>query len=358
MTETFGILIIGCYLRSKFKYTMSLNNEVDYSIIICTYNPDQVVFQRCLNAVKALDLDDFRTEVILVDNNSKTRISESGYIQSFIENVSNSKIITVTKQGLNHARMAGILESKGKEIIFFDDDNEPEADYLRALNFLHISYPHVGAWGPGNIDIDFLSAVEPHLLNESKQAFQDRHESNITYSNQRSWQSCYPFGTGLSIRKDYCLEYIEGVKAGIFTLSDRKGNELSSGGDTQMVFFLISKGASAGVAPSLSITHIVPAKRTKFEYLKRLTYGTSVCYSTCLSEVFPEELERIESHLVRPEKFNVKILKKMFLLLFNGKVEKTLAVVSYIGAVNGDYLALKRPVPSLASWALKKLKAK
>jgi len=337
---------------------MSLTNEVNYSIIICTYNPDEVIFRRCLNAVSKLQSNGLKIEVIIVDNNSNIPLLGVDYVSAFISNFQSSKVITVIQQGLNHARIAGILESKGKVILFFDDDNEPKDDYLIALNHLYLNYPQVGVWGPGNIDVDFLSVVEPHLYEVAREAFQERHEQHVTYSNQHSWQSCYPFGTGLSLRKDYCLKYIEGVRAGLFTLSDRKGNELSSGGDTQMIFFVISQGAAAGVSPSLSLTHIVPKKRTTFDYLKRLTYGTSVCYSTCLSEVFPKELHRIKSHLVHPGQFNKKILKKLFLLLFTRDVNKSLSLVSYIGAVYGDYLALKKPVPSLANWALRQLKVK
>lgn len=124
-----------------------------------------------------------------------------------------------------------------------------------------------------------------------------------------------------------------------------------------MIFFAISKGAAAGVAPSLSVKHIVPHKRTNAEYLKKLTYGTSVCYSTCIVEVFPEEVNRINSHLVSPGKFRNKVLKKMLGLLFTRKFRKSLALIEYIGAVSGDYIALKRPVPSISNWALKILKA-
>ncbi|MBC7566520.1 MAG: glycosyltransferase family 2 protein [Pedobacter sp.] len=336
---------------------MLLAYEVDYSIIICTYNPDRLVFQRCLNAVQKLKSDDLQVEVILVDNNSSIELSEQDYIQAFLKNVPNSRLISVEEQGLSHARRGGILASKGKQVIFFDDDNEPETHYLEAISYLNINYPHVAAWGPGTIDVDFISGINPQLLNEAKQAFQDRHEMQILYSNQRSWQGCYPFGTGLSLRKDYCLEYIDEVDAGHFTLSGRKENELSSGEDTQMIFFVISKGAAAGVAPSLSVTHIVPQKRTNAAYLKRLTYGTSVCYSTCILEVFPDELNRINTHLVSPGKFRNKVLKKMFGLLFTRKIRKSLALIKYIGAVSGDYIALKRPVPAISNWALKILKA-
>jgi glycosyltransferase involved in cell wall biosynthesis len=343
------------YLRIKFKYKMSSANIIDYSIIICTYNPDKVIFQRCLKAVASLNTGNFRTEIILVDNNSNISLSEEEYVKSFIRDAPNSRMITVVEQGLSHARVGGILESKGEQIVFFDDDNEPEANYLAELHFLNKNYPTVAAWGPGTIDIDFISNVDDSLEDIAKQAFQDRHEKTILYSNQHSWQNCYPFGTGLAIRRQYCVGYIEGVIAGIFTLSGRKKNELSSGEDTQMVLYLTSKGAAAGVAPTLSITHMVPAKRTTFEYLKRLTYGTSVCFSTCMIEVYPDYVDTINRQLISPRKFNRKVLKKMFGLFFTKKAHKSFALIEYLGMVSGDYIALKKPVPALAKWSLRRL---
>lgn len=336
---------------------MSIINEVDYSIIICTYNPDERLLRRCLNAVASLHFENFSAEIILVDNNSTTPLKTLNYIEDFLGKTSPSKLIEVAEQGLNHARMAGIKESKGKYVVFFDDDNEPDPDYIKELYQLHTNYPNVAAWGPGNVEVDFIEGVDPGLEHYARAAFQERHETRVTYSNQTSWQACYPFGTGLCLERTYFEAYRLLAEQGVFSISDRKGNQLSSGGDTQMVLFCISKGAAAGVAPGLKLTHIVPGKRTGFDYLKRLTYGTSVCYSTCVLEVFPEHIKNLERHLVPEKRFISKVRKKYFLLTFSGKPKKVFALIAYIGAVAGDYQALKRPVDPFIHQILKKLKA-
>lgn len=336
---------------------MSLANEVDYSVIICTYNPDERLLKRCLNAVHSFHIEGFNVEVIVVDNNSGIPLNNVTYIQDFLRVMPHSKLIEAKEQGLNHARMAGIKEAKGSFIIFFDDDNEPESDYLMVLWGLHKRYPDVAAWGPGNVEVDFIEGVHPKLESYARDAFQERHEVQITYSNQRDWQACYPFGTGLCLDKKYFISYLSLVEQGYFTLSDRKGNQLSSGGDTQMVLYCISKGAAAGVAPGLRLTHIVPEKRTTFEYLKRLTYGTSICYSTCVLEVFPDHMAYLKKHAVPKKRFITKTLKKYFLLSLSGKPKKSFDLISYIGAVSGDYKVLNIPVPQIIVWVLKRLKA-
>ncbi|HEY0177200.1 MAG TPA: glycosyltransferase [Pedobacter sp.] len=335
---------------------MSLAVKVDYSIIICSYNPDEDLFIRCLNAVSRLSGSGLTMEVILVDNNSTVPLDGRAYIQDFLSKVPFTKLLLVREQGLSYARMAGIEEAAGADIIFFDDDNEPDTNYIEALTGLKTAYPNVAAWGPGCVDVDFISGIDEPLLGYARAAFQDRHEEAIVYSNQRSWQSCYPFGTGLCVKKAYLEEYISLVKQNKFTLTDRKGGQMSSGGDTQMVLFCISKGAAAGVAPELRLTHMVPAKRTTFDYLKKLAYGTGVCYSTCILEVFPEYLPDIEKKVVSERRFVNKTLKKYVSLFFKKKPDRTLDLITYIAAVSGDYMVLNKPVPALVKWVLKRLK--
>ena len=77
--------------------------------------------------------------------------------------------------------LKGIEESSGKYIAFFDDDNEPYTDYLVNLKKLHVDYPTVAAWGPGNIWVDFVDGLDKSV-NKSTQEyvksglFQERHE--------------------------------------------------------------------------------------------------------------------------------------------------------------------------------------
>jgi len=335
---------------------MSSIAPVDYSIIICTYNPDEALLRRCLNAVSRLDRQGLTAEIILVDNNSTAPLAERAYIDDFLKTAP-ARFLLVKKQGLRYARMAAIEAAQGAHIVFFDDDNEPNANYLQVLAGLNRDFPNVAAWGPGYVDVDFINGVSKDLENYAKEAFQDRHESAVSYSNQCSWQPCYPYGTGLCLRKDYLIEYLSLAELDKFTLTGRKGGAMSSGEDIQMVLFCVSRGGAAGVAPGLKLTHMVPAKRVTFDYLKRLTYGTSVCYSTSVSEVFPDYISEVKNRAVSERKFVKKVLKKYFMLFLKTKPEKTFDLINYIGVVSGDYLVLKRPVPSSITWVLRKLKA-
>ncbi len=324
---------------------------IDYSIIICSYNPDERILNRCLQSVSLLDVEGFSTEVILVDNNSTNPLSELGFVQDFLKSRQNSKLLYVKEQGVFFARKAGIKASKGSEIVFFDDDNEPQPNYIKVLSGFLADYPNVAAWGPGSIHVDFLDGVPSELEAYSRVAFQERKEQYVSYSNQRFWQSCYPLGTGLCIKKSYMDEYLSLVDQGRFTLSGRTGGNMDSGEDSEMVLYCVSRGAAAGMLPGLELTHMVPGNRTNFTYLKRLAFGTSTCYSLMNLEVFPEF-----SVPLPKSSFPMKALRRYLKLKIKPDQIKLLNLINHIGLATGDLMALKRPVPAILSYIINQLK--
>jgi len=336
---------------------MSFDNyAIDYSVLICTYNPDQRLLQRCLVAVKDLQRNGITTEVILIDNNSTPALQSTPYIQHYLNQVPDMQLLNVTQQGLSYARMGGIAAARGKYIVFFDDDNEPDSAYLLALQQLHAQYPQVTAWGPGQVQVDFIDGVDPALEPIARPAFQERHEEKVAFAAAHEWQACYPFGTGLCMPAATLKGYIDGGNAGRFTLTDRNGESLSSGGDTQMVLFGIQSGGAAGIAPALKITHIIPGKRTSPAYLKRLAYSTSLCYATCVAQVFPEYRQQVISELKPPAKFSRQSFKKFLRLLLAGNTLKQCRLAAEIGDMCGRYLLLQKPVPGLVRMIIRLMK--
>lgn len=330
--------------------------QLDFSVVICTYNPHEEVFKRCLNAVERLDKAALNIEILLIDNNSITPIGTLDCVKSFLKNESStSRLILVKEQGLTHARVAGIEAAKGEHIVFFDDDNEPEADYLQELKQINGAYEDVAAWGPGIVDVDFIDGIDSLLEGFARAAFQQRSTDYIAYSNLRSWQECYPFGTGLCIKTKLLVAYVDKLKEGVFSMTDRKGKSMSSGGDTQMVLFCIKNGYAAGVSPRLKMIHIIPASRTNFQYLQRLCYGTAVCYNQLLVEVFPENFERISKSIISESRFKKKVLTKYMKLLFRPNPIKQLAFINYIAAICGTYYVIGKAIPKSVQWVIKRL---
>jgi glycosyltransferase involved in cell wall biosynthesis len=255
------------------------------SIIICTHNPRRLIFERLIKALQNLNTGTIKNEVIIVDNNSKPALSDRNYVIDFIESIPFAIVKSEPNPGLTAARLAGIKIAKNDWLVFFDDDNEPEADYLNKVQELVCSYPKVGAWGPGSIDVEYLSDVS-EWLQYNRAIFQQRNDSAIKFDLQQHWQPCYPYGTGMVIKKEIAEEYVTRVESKRYTMSDRKGKSLSSGGDVQMVLTGIDLGYAAGVAPELRLKHLIERDKTRFRYLLKLIYGTSSSYIKAYNQVF------------------------------------------------------------------------
>lgn len=233
------------------------------------------MLSRLLDAVLNFQISSPEHEVIIVDNNSLPALAEQNAVVSFLNKKKNSLLLTEQSPGLTASRVAGIKHSKNDWLIFFDDDNEPCSDYLIETSKLIVSFPKVGAWGPGDISVQYTDANKHQWLEKYKIIFQEKHMSSIAIASDLWWQNCYPVGTGLIILRCIGNEYVERVINGRYLLSDRKGKSLSSGGDVQLVLTSIVLNYGAGVSPTLKLTHIIDQKKSNLRYLMLHAFGTA-----------------------------------------------------------------------------------
>ena len=329
--------------------------HIDYSIVICTYNPDIRLLERCLKGVDSLDRTGLTTEVILVDNNSTSPIRQDESIARISSKLPDFRVVEEKRQGLLFARICGIQEARGRFIVFFDDDNEPADDYLVRLHELVTAHPNIGAWGPGNVWVDFIDGIDEGLREYALPLFQERHESHTAYACVRSPQSCYPYGTGLAISRLCAEEYAKRVALNEFSLTGRQGQQLSSGEDTQMVLCCVRMGYGAGISPELKTRHIIPAKRANYAYIKKLTWGTLLTYDLSIRQVFPEHPINSGKPLKPYWKMNFKIMKRFIKMTLTGSRSRQLDYIYYIALVASTYLAIDKPQPWAIGWATKKL---
>ncbi len=332
--------------------------HIDYSMVICTYNPDPRILNRCLQAVKNLDRTGLCTEVILVDNNSRTAVKELPYVNEFLLTIPGMKIILVQEQGVKYARMAAIQESRGHYIVYIDYDNEPEPDYLQQLNILNRDYPDVAAWGPGEVIVEFIDGIDKEIEEFARLSFQEKHFREIAVDNKKEWQSFYPVGTGLCTFSPVLKDYVKEAENGRFSLSGRKGNELTSGEDTQMVLLAVSKNYFAGSSPTLKLKHLIPKSRAHAGYIRRLIYGTISCYETCILEVFPEQESNIRNKLISPVTFTRRSFREFIKCGLGLRTLRTFDLIYWIGSHAGIYYAVGKPLPAFVQWLIRYLKAK
>jgi glycosyltransferase involved in cell wall biosynthesis len=316
-----------------------------FSIIVCTYNPDFTTFNKLLNSLLNLNNISPIHEVIIVDNNSFPALRENIILQEFLFKKSNARLITETTPGLTAARIAGITSAQYEWLIFFDDDNEPADDYLIVADKIISSENQIAAWGPGVINVVYTSGGDKWLEAE-KELFQQRNHLQSVFGFSKETAEYYPDGTGLVLSKGVALKYVEKVENLVYTLTDRKGNSLSSGGDLQMVLTATNCGYGAGRCSGLKLTHNINKQKTSLKYLIKMCFGVETCNYLAHSEACNWDTQKKNSfHYTR----FIDLLRVIYNITFIQKISyksKILNLARFTGQQSGIALLKEEKHPS------------
>src|SRR5262249_25559041 len=119
---------------------------MDITVIVCTYNRCQSL-AKALGSVAASTLpDSVEWEVIVVDNNSSDKTRE--VVEDFCRrHPGRFGYVSEPKQGLSHARNAGVRKARGDIVAFMDDDIIVEPTWLRELTSALYNGQCAGAGG-------------------------------------------------------------------------------------------------------------------------------------------------------------------------------------------------------------------
>lgn len=251
------------------------------SIIICTFNPNESIFRRCLDAIKEALVGCELYEILIIDNNSANRFCEEEYFKAFCNNLP-VRLINEPKQGLTPARLRGIKESIGDILVFIDDDNFIALDFFIEGMKVATEYEHIGSWS-GRVTLEFEK--EPETWTKPYHGLLVKREIKENYwSNMPYLTDSMPCGAGLFVRKQVAHYYLELHETGKRIIQlDRNSNSLFSGGDNDLAACACDIGMGVGVFYKIELTHYIPVFRTEKSYLMKLAEGiaasTIVLYS-------------------------------------------------------------------------------
>jgi hypothetical protein len=99
---------------------------------------------------------------------------------------------------------------------------------------------------------------------------------NDSPDEERSYPRMAPIGAGMCFRREVAELYVDhcaGHAGNVAT--DRKGDELVSGGDNDLVMTALENGWRVGYEPTLQLTHLIPEGRLKKEYLAKLNHDST-----------------------------------------------------------------------------------
>lgn len=248
---------------------------MNLSVIICTHNPRRNYLDRVLWALQEQTLPLQQWELLLIDNASDSILTSEVDLTWH----PNARHIREEQLGLTPARLRGIRESQAKIIVFVDDDNILNPDFLEKVLNIGKEYPHIGAWG-GQVYPEFevqpAEWTKPYWNLLAVREFNKDNWSNASWFNH-----ALPCGAGLCVRKNVALKYKDLIQHDLQRLNfGRKGNSLSSCEDSDLALTACDLGLGTGTFTSLKLTHLLPEYRLQESYLLKLVEG--IAYSGSL----------------------------------------------------------------------------
>ena len=237
---------------------------MNISVIICTHNPRADYLRRTIEGLRLQTLPREQWEFLLVDNASAEPLAGSVDLSWH----PNGRHVLETELGLTPARLRGISEAKGELLVFVDDDNVLERDYLQAARELFAQRPDLGV-ASGRLLPEYESAP-PAWFAPYESWIAVRRLERSRYSNFADAQS-EPCGAGMCLRRDVAEAFRKRVteKSAQLVLG-RRGASLLSGEDVMIARVALALGYAIGQFVELNALHLIPARRVSEKYLLSL----------------------------------------------------------------------------------------
>ena len=240
------------------------------SVMICCHNGAT----RLRETVRHIALQDVPSyidwEFILVDNGSTDcSVEVAQHVWREHQTSGMFRIVEEPKLGLSHARQKGFAEAKYEFIIMCDDDNWLKPNYVKEAYEIMIENPKIGALG-GHGKLVFEQDAPDWIRFSNIFAAGQQSKRIGKVDNHRI------YGAGAVIRNSAIRKLHDLGFTSL--LSDRKGMELSSGGDHELCYALAIAGYDIWYDPRLRFDHYITKERLTWSYFMRYARESSRCF--------------------------------------------------------------------------------
>lgn len=241
---------------------------MDISIIICFYNAGDKLTPT-LSHIGNLQTNGIETELILVNNastdNSEKIIAENSNFKNHIP----WKIVHESKPGLANARLKGLHEATGKYLLFCDDDNWLEKDYLAKSFGQMENDSKIAVLGGNGYPVSDIPVPDWFKDEENRYAVGPQFPQSGEVKGSRNMV----YGAGMIVRKSAFKAILD---SGFMFLSlGRTGKSLSSGEDSEMCLAFRISGYKIWYDADLRFAHYIAPDRLSLGYLNKLKVGMS-----------------------------------------------------------------------------------
>lgn len=244
----------------------------ELTIIICCYNGEKRLKKVFDHIYGQEDLEKNVYEIIIVDNHSTDKTKE------VVCNYKKNNVLCIplrytyeNKSGLSNARKKGIDSCVTDWIVFLDDDNLIQAGWIKNIS-TYIKYnKNVGAFNGAVIPyVPFkMSKDETLKLKASLKVLACTHYSIEELNRSKKTPFRNPIGAGMVIRTKPLKELSQN---GWLNSSGRTKNNLTSGEDGEMAFYIKDKGYEFGFCPDAVLYHEINRERIQDDYLNKMWY--------------------------------------------------------------------------------------
>lgn len=266
------------------------------SVIVCCYNSADRLPETLKHLQQQKTCSAFCWELIIVDNCSTDKTVEVA--EKCWNNPGNQiplQLIAEQKQGLSFARQKGISAAQYDTIIFCDDDNWLDENYLSYAFQRMEQDPTIGVLGGQSSA--FFETRKPEWFDIFQNAYA---VGKPLKASGNADARTYIAGAGMVTRKSIfaTLQQCSFQQSN----TDRTKNSLLSGGDAEFCFAVLYLGYHLHYDERLQFTHYLSAPRLEWSYCKKmLTIGHALpqlnlyfyhychcCFNRNKTATFPE----------------------------------------------------------------------
>ena len=234
-----------------------------FTVALCTHNHAQRL-ARTLSTLAQLTPPTGPWELLIVDNASTDGTPQLVAGADWRTPAMNVRVVREEKLGLSHARNRAIQEATSEYIVFMDDDETPDPQWLAAHERVMLR-ERPDALG-GRIEVMFEDGERPAWLQDELLGFLGKldHGGNA----RRLVAPDTPiFGGNFGFRRELFAR-IGAFDAGL----GRKGNANTGGEDTEIYRRMIASGCNVWWVPDALIYHRIEAPKLHRRYFLDLHF--------------------------------------------------------------------------------------
>lgn len=232
-----------------------------YTVALCTHNHADRL-ERTLGDLKALRPPRERWELLVIDNGSRDTtpqlLASTRWPGDWVV-----RVVREEKLGLSNARNRAIAEANGEHVIFMDDDETPDPDWLCAFERL-IARERPDAFG-GRIRVLFEDHRPAWLRDELLGFLGELNRADAIAPLTDPHASFY--GGNFGFRRTVC------ERIGLFdSMLGRKGSDNTGGEEVDFYRRLLDAGFKVWWTPEAVIHHRIQAEKLDRAYFLDLHF--------------------------------------------------------------------------------------